>query len=66
VAPLSQAVRSEGSRLYPDLAVADGYYTLLTPDLASVPRGTLTEHVTNLARDWSRITAAIDILFTGI
>lgn len=63
VAPLS---RSEGSRLYPQFAVADGYYTLLTPDLASIPRVALTERVTNLAKDWNRITAAVDILFTGI
>lgn len=66
VAPLSKSVRSEGSRLYPQFAVADGYYTLLTPDLASIPRVALTERVTNLAKDWNRITAAVDIIFTGI
>lgn len=66
VAPLSQAVRSEGSRLYPELAVVDAYYTLLTPDLASIPRAMLTKPVANVAADWNRITAAIDILFTGI
>jgi len=66
VAPLSKSIHPEGSRLYPEFAVADGTYTLLTPDLASIPRIALTELVTNLEKDWNRITAAIDMLFAGI
>lgn len=51
VAPLSKAVHPEGSRLYPKFTVANESYILLTPDLASMPRTALTEHVTNLAED---------------
>lgn len=66
VAPLSQSVGSKGSRLYPEFAIGSGQYMMLTPDLASVPRLALKERVANLAKDWNRITAAVDILFTGI
>lgn len=66
VAPLTEVIPQEGSRLYPEFAVADKSYTLLTPDMASIPRAALTQRVASLAADWNRITAAIDILFTGV
>ncbi|MCC7252649.1 CcdB family protein [Hyphomicrobium sp.] len=66
VAPLTADVVSDGSRLYPEFEVRGQSYTLLTPDLASVPRDALKDRVTSLSAEWSRVTAAIDILFTGI
>jgi toxin CcdB len=66
VAPLTAAIFSEGSRLYPEFDVAGKKHTLLTPDLASLPRQALTRHVGNLSNEWSRITAANDMHFTGI
>ena len=66
VAPLTTSVEQKGSRLYPEFAIRNEKYTMLTPDLASVPRRALTQPVTNLAPEWSRITAALDILFTGV
>lgn len=66
VAPLTAAVRSSDSRLYPEFKVKGRTYTLLTPDLASIPRHLLTDRVASVSKDWNRVTAAIDILFTGV
>lgn len=66
VAPLTPLMRPAGSRLYPEFEVDGKKHMLLTPDLASIPRSALTERVGSLSEEWSRITAAIDILFTGI
>ena len=66
VAPLSPMVDPEGSRLYPEFEIDGRRLTLLTPDLASVPREALTERVSSLAAEWSNVTGAIDILFTGV
>ncbi len=66
VAPLTTSVRPEGSRLYPEFEVRGRKHILLTPDLASMPRHVLTDRVTNLSKEWDRVTAAIDVLFTGI
>ena len=66
VAPLTSSVSSEGSRLYPEFEIDGRIFTLLTPDLASLPRHVLTDRVASLANEWNRVTAAIDILFTGI
>ncbi len=66
VAALTPALKRPSSRLYPDLEIDGRAYTLLTPDLASLPRAALKDHVTNLRREWHRIVGALDILFTGI
>lgn len=66
VAPLTPSVSSDGSRLYPEFEIDGRSLTLLTPDLASVPRNVLTDRVASLASEWNRVTAAIDILFTGV
>lgn len=66
VAPLTTSVRPEGSLLYPEFEVKGKKHSLLTPDLASIPRHVLTHHVTSLSSEWNRVTSAIDVLFTGI
>jgi toxin CcdB len=66
VAALTRDLRPSGSHLYPEFEIEGETYALITPDLASIPRQALTERVTNLGEQWDRITAAIDILFTGI
>ncbi|MFA5949820.1 MAG: CcdB family protein [Hyphomicrobium sp.] len=66
VAALTAELKTAPSRLYPTFEIGGATYTLLTPDLASVPRLALVERVTSLEQDWSRITAALDILFKGV
>jgi len=66
VAALTPHIWPVQSRLYPTFEVAGRAHTLLTPDLASLPRLALKEHVINLEDQWARIVAAIDVLFTGI
>ncbi len=66
VAALTPAISPSTSRLYPAFEIAGQAHTLLTPDMASIPRDALVTWVKSLADEWSRITAAIDILFTGV
>jgi toxin CcdB len=66
VAALAPLDMPSESRLYPEFEIEGYSHTLLTPDLASISREALVDHVTSLAGEWPRITAAIDILFTGI
>lgn len=66
VAALAPALKRPPSRLYPDFEIEGRMHTLLTPDLASLPRSALIDRVTSLREQWPRIDAALDILFTGI
>jgi toxin CcdB len=66
VAALAPVPMRPPSRLYPEVEVRGRTYTLLTPDLASLPRAALKEPVADLRQEWHRIVAALDILFSGI
>lgn len=66
VAALAPLEMQSPSRLYPEFEVEGYSYTLLTPDLASVPREALVDRVGSLASEWPRIAAAIEVLFTGV
>lgn len=66
VAGLAPALKRPASRLYPDFEIDGRKYTLLTPDLASFPRGALQDPVASLHKEWVHIDGALDILFTGI
>jgi toxin CcdB len=62
VAPLKGA---GSSRLYPKVTIGQKQYTLLTPDMASLPRAVLGDPIENVAEARDRIIAALDILFVG-
>jgi toxin CcdB len=51
--------------LYPEFRIEGRRFVLAISDLAAVPRGRLTELVTNLDPERHRIIAALDLLFTG-
>lgn len=63
IAPLLKSAKP--SRLYPTLQIGAKEYTMLTPDLSSVPRAVLGEPVACLAEERQRIVAALDILLVG-
>ena len=64
--PLVTPLKSgRSSRLYPQFAIGGKEYTLLTPDLASLPRSVLGEPVANLSAERDKIVAALDILLVG-
>jgi len=53
-------------RLLPQVAVDGTRYVIATPDMAAMPVGEIGAPVTNLEAERYRISAAIDLVFTGI
>jgi toxin CcdB len=67
VAPLVVAPREQtSSRLHPIIELEDQRYAVLTEDLGSLPRNRLTRVVGSAVANHYEITAALDMLFTGI
>jgi toxin CcdB len=67
VAPLVVAPREQASnRLHPIIELEGKRYAVLTEDLGSLPRNRLTRIVGSAEANHYQITAALDMLFTGI
>ena len=67
VAPLVSVPQGhESSRLHPIIELEGQHYSVLTEDLGSLPRGRLTRVVGSAEAKHYEITAALDMLFTGI
>lgn len=65
VAPFISTTVVQQSRLTPVFDIEGRNFTLVTMDLASVPRSTLIEFVRNLDSERYRVISALDLLFTG-
>ena len=67
VAPLVRADRAPTtSRLHPSLDVDGSRYTVLTEDLAPLPRNRVGRTVGSAESRYYDIVAALDLLFTGV
>ena len=67
VAPLVRADRAPTtSRLHPSLDVAGSRYTVLTEDLAPLPRNRVSRTLASAEPQDYDIIAALDLLFTGV
>ena len=67
VAPLVEIPREQTpNRLHPIIELEGRRYAVLTEDLGSLPRNRLTHVVGSAAAHDYQITAALDMLFTGI
>jgi hypothetical protein len=51
--------------MHPEISIGSGRYLILVEQLATVPRRTLGPVVATTANEYA-ITAALDMLFTGI
>ena len=64
--PREAVRREETERLTPSIVIDDDEYTLMTPEIVSLPNGLFGERLTNVEtthRDV--ITRALDVLFQG-
>jgi len=69
VIPMSAARRGDGariSRLMPQFEIEGSSVTLVTPQLAGVPRSVLGQRVASLSQRRHEIIAALDVLICGV